>query len=276
LGECIIANYGGEWQESPQGLAILIRTKAPTVPQGLRPITSSAAEGSMHNSSHTAQLAARLAAQHASAASTWTAILANQVHQQRVHALAATISKTDFPVLLSQAVIIPYKKTEEGELIKSATFPLLAIIQRIIDDPSLMYEVDPRKWEEIIAATYAESGLFDEVTLTPRSGDRGRDVIAVKSGFGSVRLIESVKRYTPGNKTTAEEVQALLGALFGDPQASKGIVSTTWEFAPMIWENPQIMQYIPHRLELVDGKALVQRLKEYTILNKKERNKRTS
>jgi hypothetical protein len=28
LGECIIANYGGEWQESPNGLAILIRTKA--------------------------------------------------------------------------------------------------------------------------------------------------------------------------------------------------------------------------------------------------------
>ncbi len=27
LGECILANYGGEWQESPQGLANLIRTK---------------------------------------------------------------------------------------------------------------------------------------------------------------------------------------------------------------------------------------------------------
>jgi hypothetical protein len=27
LGECILANYGGEWQESPQGLAIFIRTK---------------------------------------------------------------------------------------------------------------------------------------------------------------------------------------------------------------------------------------------------------
>jgi hypothetical protein len=27
LGECILANYGGEWQESPQGLAIFIQTK---------------------------------------------------------------------------------------------------------------------------------------------------------------------------------------------------------------------------------------------------------
>jgi hypothetical protein len=30
LGEGILANYGGEWQESPQGLAILIRTKTRT------------------------------------------------------------------------------------------------------------------------------------------------------------------------------------------------------------------------------------------------------
>lgn len=130
--------------------------------------------------------------------------------------------------------------------------------------PSRMYEIDPRKWEEIVAASYDASGEFDEVTLTPRSGDRGRDVIAVKKGFDSVRLIESVKRYSPGTRVTAEEVQALLGVLLSDPQASKGIVSTTWEFAARMGENPQIMQYVPHRLELVNGTALVERLKRYT------------
>jgi restriction system protein len=196
-------------------------------------------------------------------------IAANE--QQRRRSFTAALFSTpfvpppeDFAVLLSRAVITPYEKTAEGHLIWSITAPLRSIIERIRKDPSLMYEVDPRKWEEIIAAAYDESGLFDEVTLTPRSGDQGRDVIAVKNGFGSVRLIESVKRHTPGTKTTAEEVQALLGVLLSDPQASKGIVSTTWEFAPMIWENPQIMQYVPHRLELVDGKALVKRLEEFT------------
>lgn len=169
----------------------------------------------------------------------------------------------DFPVLVSQAVITPYQKTHEGQLIKVATLPLGHIIDRIMKDPSLMYIIEPRKWEEIIAATYDESGLFDEVTLTPRSGDHGRDVIAV-SGFGSVRLIESVKRYTPGTKVTAEKVLALLGVLLSDPQASKGIVSTTWEFAPKIEENPYIKKHIPDRLELVDGEALLKRLKEYT------------
>jgi restriction endonuclease Mrr len=97
-----------------------------------------------------------------------------------------------------------------------------------------------------------------------RSGDRGQDVITVKKGFGSVRLIESVKRYTPGNKTTAEEVQAFMGVLLSDPQVSKGIVSTTWQLAPMILQNPYIMQYVPHRLELLDREALLKRLKDYT------------
>jgi restriction system protein len=170
----------------------------------------------------------------------------------------------DFPVLLSRAVIIPYEKTFEGHLIWSITAPLRSIIERIMKDPSLIYEIGPRKWEEIIAATYDESGLFDEVILTPRSGDDGRDVIAVKNGFGSVRLIESVKRYKPGHVVKAAEVRDLLGALHADPQASKGVVSTTSDFAPMIWKTPQIMQYVPHRLELVNETALMERLKEYT------------
>jgi len=47
-------------------------------------------------------------------------------------------------------------------------------------------------WEEIIAGAYKKAG-FDEVTLTPRSGDLGRDVIAIKKGLGSVRVIDQVK-----------------------------------------------------------------------------------
>jgi restriction system protein len=170
----------------------------------------------------------------------------------------------DFAVLLSRAVIVPYEATAEGHLIWSITAPLRSIIERIMKDPSLVYDVDSRKWEEIIAATYDESGLFDEVTLTPRSGDDGRDVIAVKKGFGSVRLIESVKRYKRGRVVEAAEMRDLLGALHADPQASKGVVSTTSDFAPMIWKTPQIMQYVPHRLELVNREDLLKRLADFT------------
>jgi restriction system protein len=131
-----------------------------------------------------------------------------------------------------------------------------------------MYEIDPRKWEEIIAASYDESREFDDVTLTKYSGDKGRDVIAVKKGYGSVRLVESVQRYTPGRVVTAEKVQALLGVVLSDLQACKGIISTTWEFAPKIGENPHIMQHVPHRLEMVNGTGLLERFKQYTGLGK--------
>jgi restriction system protein len=173
------------------------------------------------------------------------------------------VQPAGLPSLLNQAVIIPYEKTHEGSLVRAVLVSLQNIIRLLMEDPSQVYQIDARRWEEIVAGTYKASGLFDEVTLTPRSGDYGRDVIAVRKGFGSVRLIESVKRYKPDHRVAAEEVLALAGVLAGDQRASKGIVSTTSTFAPRIMENPFIGPLVPFRLELVDGDALMRRLAEY-------------
>ena len=94
-------------------------------------------------------------------------------------------------------------------LIQAVTIPWKEILKLIKDDPNLIYQIDPRKWEQIIAGSYRASGLFDEVVLTPRSGDHGIDVIATRHGFCSIRCIESVKRYTPGKVVTANDVRAL-------------------------------------------------------------------
>jgi restriction system protein len=165
---------------------------------------------------------------------------------------------------VSQTVITPYGKTDEGQLIRAVTIPLRAIIQKIMDDPSRMFKIDPRKWEEIIVASYEASGLFDEVTLTPRSGDRGKDLIAVKKGLMALRVVESVKRYTPGHLVTAEEVDALIGVMNKQPQTNKGIISTTWEFAPKIMDDPDIARLVPTRLQLLNGAELMKRLVEFT------------
>jgi len=164
------------------------------------------------------------------------------------------------PTLLTQTLIIPESKTAEGVLIASIALPWRKILKLIMEDPSLMYQMDPWKWEEFIAGSYQESGQFDEVILTPRSGDGGKDVIAIKKGYGSIRFVESVKKYKPGNEVTADDVRAL-GFLLTDPKNSKGIVSTTWKFAPKIEEDPLIKQFIPYRLELVDGEKLNERFK---------------
>ena len=77
-------------------------------------------------------------------------------------------------------------------------------------------------------------GRFDEVTLTPPNGDGGKDVIAVKKGFGAVRLVESVKLYKQNLEVNADLVRALISVIAMQTQTSKGIISTTWESASRI------------------------------------------
>ena len=118
------------------------------------------------------------------------------------------------------------------------------------------YQIDPRKWEEIIAAAYDRAG-FEEVTLTPRSGDFGRDVISIKRGFFAIRILDQVKAYKPGHLVDANDVRAMIGVLCTDQAATKGIVTTTSDFAPRIYEDPSIKPHIPYRLELINGLTLI-------------------
>lgn len=162
--------------------------------------------------------------------------------------------------LLLQAVIVPGEKIKEGCLIEAVSLPWFDIIELIRNDPSIVFQISPRKWEEIIAGAYKKAG-FDEVILTPQSGDLGRDVIAVKKGIGKIRVIDQVKAYKPGHLVKANDVRALMGVLQSDG-ASKGFITTTSDFAPKIKEDPLILPYISSRLELINGENLLKRLTE--------------
>jgi restriction system protein len=99
------------------------------------------------------------------------------------------------------------------------------------------------------------------VILTPQSGDLGRDVIAVKKGIGSVRVIDQVKAYKPDHLVTAEDVRALVGVVQLD-RASKGFLTTTSDFAPRIKTDPLLAQVMPHQIELINGEMLLKNLDE--------------
>jgi restriction system protein len=145
------------------------------------------------------------------------------------------------PPLLLQAVVAKGEKTSDGQLILAVTLPWVDIINALQKDPQLAFQISPRKWEEIIAGAYKRA-KFDEVILTPHSGDHGRDVIAIKKGIGQIRIIDQVKAFKAGNLVTADDVRSLLGVLEGDG-ASKGFLTTTSEFAPKLREdniNPTI------------------------------------
>jgi restriction system protein len=162
--------------------------------------------------------------------------------------------------LLLQAAIVPGAKTDAGQLIEAVALPWFEIIAALSRNPSLAYQINARKWEEIIAGAYQRAG-FDEVTLTPQSGDFGRDVIAVKRGLGTIRVIDQVKAYGPSHLVTADDVRALLGVLQGD-KASKGFLTTTSDFAPKLRDDILLKPFMPAQLELINGTMLLARLEE--------------
>ena len=155
------------------------------------------------------------------------------------------------------SLIIPGEKTAEGVLITSTSAIWRELVDKLGSDWSLAYKIPSDKWEELVAGALKNDG-YDEVTLTPRSGDHGRDVIAIRRGVGCVKIIGSVKAYKPGHIVDYDAVRALLGVLNGERDASKGIITTTSDFPPNIGEDPFIARCIPTRLELLNGVQLQQ------------------
>lgn len=156
------------------------------------------------------------------------------------------------------AVVTLGPKGTEGCLIESVAPAWFEIARLLSANPDALFRIGWRELEEIIAGAYANDGY--QVTLTPRSADKGRDIIAEKRGYAVVKIVDSVKAYGPGRRVKAEEVRALWGVVALD-RATKGVLSTTTEFAPGIFKDPSISELIPHRLELINGTTLVDRLK---------------
>jgi restriction system protein len=123
------------------------------------------------------------------------------------------------------------------------------------------YQLRPEQWEELVAGAFKKAG-YDDVTLTPRFGDHGRDVIAIKRGVGCVKVIGSVKAYNIGHLVPYDAVRALLGVMSGERDVSKGIITTTSDFPPLIAKDPYIAPFLPTRLELVNGANLQKWLTE--------------
>lgn len=133
----------------------------------------------------------------------------------------------------SPEIVMPFsfmlsgQRSDEGLIIVSVAIAWDALLREIERDANFLYTLDPRKLEELVAARYDKAGW--NVTLTPRSGDRGRDVIAVHQGL-KVRIFDEVKCYAPGTTIDAGIVRSIYGVIALDRNVSKGIVTTTADF----------------------------------------------
>ena len=112
--------------------------------------------------------------------------------------------------------------------------------------PELMYSLPPRKFEELVAAVFKQSGF--EVELTPETRDGGIDVIAVRNDklIGRELHFIECKRYLPDNTVGIGVVQRLLGVV-EQHRATKGVVVTTSSFSK---DAKLVAANTCHRLEL--------------------------
>jgi restriction system protein len=142
----------------------------------------------------------------------------------------------------------------EGQLVVGAGLPWFELAERFKKDPTTLYQLHWRQLEEMVAGAFERAG-WDEVILTPRSADKGRDVIATRTGIGSVRIITQVKKYAPNHVVSADEVRSVLGTLQLD-HASKAMITTSSRFAPGVAQDERLQPYLPYQLQLLDGEEL--------------------
>jgi restriction system protein len=169
--------------------------------------------------------------------------------------------------VLLLSVVTPASPTAEGQLIEAVALPWFKIVDLILDEPDTIYKLNWRKWEELIAGAYRQEGF--DVILTPRSNDRGRDIIASSKDLGNIRFFDQVKAYSPGHLVTAEEVRAMIGVLSLEPNVSKAVITTTSTFAPGVMKDPNIVKLMPYRLELKPREQLIEWLA--SIANKQSK-----
>lgn len=177
------------------------------------------------------------------------------VHDGEGIATCYSVSPT---VLLRTALVRRGASTPEGDEIQSPTATWFEIVRQLERDPEFRFEfpIDPIKFEEFLAGAHKLHGC-DSVVLTPRSADRGRDVIAVSSTRGAMeKVLEQAKAHSPTNLVSANDVRAIFGVLRLDPSATKALITTTSSFAPGVADEFQ--KVIPHQLETKNGEQLLE------------------
>jgi cold shock CspA family protein len=91
--------------------------------------------------------------------------------------------------------------------------------------PEKLYDLSPRKFEELIADILTDFGFG--VNLTPETRDGGRDIIAyLKNQICSFLMFVECKKWSPSRHVGIEVVQRLYGVQQGN-QANKSMIVTT-------------------------------------------------
>lgn len=94
--------------------------------------------------------------------------------------------------------------------------------------PDMFYDLEPRRFEEVVARMLEDQGC--EVALTKRTRDGGYDIFGrMKSSISDIVFIAECKRYSKENRVGVEVIRGLYGAM-EIQRANLGLIITTSSF----------------------------------------------
>jgi restriction system protein len=121
------------------------------------------------------------------------------------------------------------------------------LLERVHADPSMMYDLPSRRFEELIAELLQRLGY--QVELTPASRDGGKDIFAAKKDdLGSFLYLVECKRHAPHHKVGVELIRQLYGVVQAE-RATAGILATTSFFTEPARE---FQRQVAHQMSLQD------------------------
>ena len=124
--------------------------------------------------------------------------------------------------------------------------------------PEKLYDLSPRKFEELIASILSDLGF--DVELTQATRDGGSDIIAyIRNAVCEYLTLVECKRYAPDNKVGVGIVREVTG-VHHIKKASKSIIVTTSYFTPDAIREAAAFE---HQLELKDYEAVKNWLRRY-------------
>ena len=131
------------------------------------------------------------------------------------------------------------------------------LLKLLNKNPNYLYQLSPRKFEEVVAEILARKGY--DVKLTSATRDGGKDIyVAQKTDLGSFLYVVECKKYSPPKKVGVSVLRDLYGVISKE-NLTAGIIATTSYFAKPAQE---FQQDIKSKMTLIDFDSIKQWLCE--------------
>jgi len=142
------------------------------------------------------------------------------------------------------------ESSEFIEVVSNIKFVNSRLLDNVRHNPSLLYSIESRDFELLVAELLSEQGF--SVDVTRRSRDGGVDMwIAENRSIGSFRYLVECKKYLPENKVGVKIVREVFGTLQAS-RATAGLIVTTSYFTRDAKEFAEQVRYQMSLRDYVD------------------------